>query len=86
MPVKNMSINNFLVQLCLLSISLLIPNAYSQIKAFPEAEGFGAYTIGGRGGVVEVTNLNESGIGSLRAACEKKDQGRLYLKLEELFD
>lgn len=41
--------------------------------AFPGAEGYGKYTIGGRGGrVIEVTNLDDKGPGSFRAACEAK--------------
>jgi pectate lyase len=41
------------------------------VKAFPTAEGFGADSVGGRGGrVIEVTTLEDSGPGSLRAAME----------------
>jgi hypothetical protein len=55
------------------SIFLLIANQLSsQIPAFPGAEGYGAASLGGRGGkVIEVTNLNDAGAGSLRAAIEE---------------
>jgi pectate lyase len=45
--------------------------AQAATLAFPGAEGFGRLAEGGRGGkVIEVTNLNASGAGSLRACVE----------------
>jgi hypothetical protein len=54
----------------------------SGIPAFPGAEGYGAYTQGGRNGrTVIVDNLSDAGAGSLRMALEAKGPRRVQFRV-----
>ncbi len=55
------------------AIRMLAKASIEPVKAFPTAEGFGSNTVGGRfGKAIIVSNLNDTGEGSLRQCVESK--------------
>jgi len=67
--------------------TLFIPETAASLPAFPEAEGFGAKSIGGRRGkVLFVTNLKDSGSGSLREAVEANDSRTVIFRISGTID
>jgi hypothetical protein len=61
-----------------------IPGSGRDLSAFSGAEGFGAKASGGRGGrVIAVTNLDDAGPDSLRAAIDEKGTRTIVFRVSE---
>lgn len=74
--------NVFRILITLAPILSINVSRSQEIRAFPDAEGFGAQSIGGRGGrIIEVTNLNDDGPGSLRQAVEADGKRNIVFRI-----
>jgi pectate lyase len=65
-----------------LAVAAASPASGRDVPAFPGAEGFGAKASGGRGGrVIAVTNLDDAGPGSFRAAVDEKGPRTIVFRI-----
>lgn len=72
--------------LLLFGLSIALP-IQAQIPAFPGAEGYGSYSKGGRGGeLIIVSNLNDSGPGSLREAVNHEGPRTILFETAGIID